>query len=368
MALEIVPYTDEAVAAVAAFNERMRLGGQGVFLLPDAPPLPPPPEARIRAVYNLATEGGFVRGAFVLANYPAWLGGEEITATDWMAPLSEGIIDKRHSLLALNFVRYVQRHAPYAFAVGMGDAGNPYPRLLRASGWTLLKAPFLFRVFRPARFFRQLRLLQTTAIRRALSGTAATTGLGAVALAAVHWRSHLEAGRAAGLTVEPVVEWGEWADPIWTGFRATCSFATARDAATLRYLYPSSEPRSLRFLVRHAGRPVAWAAALNTPMRNDGFFGDLRVATIMDCIGEAPALPAAIHAVAQALAAEGADLVIANQTHAAMIAAFRKAGFAEGPSNFHLGISKGIAARVREGLGLAAVHITRGDGDGRMHL
>jgi len=65
---------------------------------------------------------------------------------------------------------------------------------------------------------------------------------------------------------------------------------------------------------------------------------------------------------------QGADLVITNQTHAAMQAAFSHAGFQRGPSNYILGLSKAIAEKVRAGRGEAAIHITRGDGDGRMHL
>lgn len=71
---------------------------------------------------------------------------------------------------------------------------------------------------------------------------------------------------------------------------------------------------------------------------------------------------------AQALAGDGADLVISNQMHAEMQAAFRQAGFCRGPSNYQLGMSPPLTERVRAGGGEDAIHLTRGDGDGRMHL
>ena len=84
-------------------------------------------------------------------------------------------------------------------------------------------------------------------------------------------------------------------------------------------------------------------------------------------LGERPEDAAAIAArIRTALAANGADLIVTNQSHASWVDAFARAGFLKGPSNYLLAMSRPLAQAV--GDGSARVHITRGDGDGRIHL
>jgi hypothetical protein len=63
-----------------------------------------------------------------------------------------------------------------------------------------------------------------------------------------------------------------------------------------------------------------------------------------------------------------ADLVISNQTHALWVNAFRRAGFHTAPSNYLLATSKNLTAAILAGGGGDRAHLTRGDGDGRIHL
>ena len=114
-----------------------------IFCCPEsAPPDDSGADRSIRAVYYLAMEDDVVRGGLVLGDYPASLGGSAITATVCIAPLSEGIVDRKYSMLGMQFVKFLKNHTQYGFATGMGDPANPYPRLLRASGWTILRVPF----------------------------------------------------------------------------------------------------------------------------------------------------------------------------------------------------------------------------------
>jgi hypothetical protein len=65
----------------------------------------------------------------------------------------------------------------------------------------------------------------------------------------------------------------------------------------------------------------------------------------------------------------GADLIVANCTHAYWQERLRRLGFLNGPSNFLLAISKLLASVLQarpEALG--RVYITRADGDGRLNL
>jgi hypothetical protein len=373
VAVRFVPYTSRETAEALAFNQRMREANSGSdFLLPEEPPEPAASDSAIKAVYYLALEKENdeekVRGGFVLGDYPAWLNSNPITATVCIAPLSEGIIDPKYSMLSMHFVRYHRTHNPYGFASGMGSPSNAYPRLLKAAGWSIFEIPFYFRVCRASRFLRQIGALRSSRVRQVGSSLAAWSGIGAIGAAAAHSKGLLVRGQAAGLSAEVVTEWSSWIDEIWDRVRASFSFAIRRDVSTLKDLYPASETRVKRLLVRRGDHVVGWGTTLDTQMKSDKYFGNLRVATILDCIAPPSDLTAVVYTVSRALQQGGADLIISNQSHSLWQEAFRRSGFLQAPSNYCLGISKPIADAIGSGDGASRIYFTRGDGDGRMHL
>jgi hypothetical protein len=116
-------------------------------------------------------------------------------------------------------------------------------------------------------------------------------------------------------------------------------------------------------------RVVGWAVLCDTHMQRHPHFGDLRVGTVLDC-GARPGYEAAVARVAgRRLEEDGAELVITNQGHATWVAAFRRAGFFTGPSNYVLALSRPLADLVSaQADGFQRIHATRGDADGRIHL
>ena len=69
------------------------------------------------------------------------------------------------------------------------------------------------------------------------------------------------------------------------------------------------------------------------------------------------------------MGAQGAALVLVNHSHAAWLEAFSSAGFLTGPSNYMLAMSKKLTESVRSAPNVEdRIHVTRGDGDGRIHL
>ncbi len=69
------------------------------------------------------------------------------------------------------------------------------------------------------------------------------------------------------------------------------------------------------------------------------------------------------------LGQRGVDLVVSNQCHGLWIRNFRSAGFRSGPSNFLLATSRTLTEAVQiVPDGENRIHITRGDGDGRLGL
>src|SRR5262249_29455243 len=97
-------------------------------------------------------------------------------------PSSEGSASRWHGAVALQLLHHALRRCPLLFSLGTGVARNPYPRFLRAMGWTLDRVPFYFRVVRPAAFFRSFQPLRRTRPGRALLDAAAASRTGAWAL------------------------------------------------------------------------------------------------------------------------------------------------------------------------------------------
>jgi hypothetical protein len=295
---------------------------------------------------------------------PAWLNGQPIRALNFQSPLSEGIVNPKYSAIAMQMVKFMQKQAEAVFLVGMGGIDRPLPKLLLASGWSVQPVPFLFRVHDAGRFLSELRMLKSSSLKRIGAQAARITGAGSLVLA----YKQRQSGNADA-NLRRVTAWGEWADEIWLRCRDNCSFAVLRDRRTLESLYPAADPRIGIYLVERGGQPVGWSVCFNTRLANHHHFGNLQVGAILDCMAVPDAMLSVAILTDSQLAAEGADLVLGNHSHAAWLSAFRSAGFLSGPSNYMLAMSKKLTEALRcTAEGEAHVHITRGDGDGRIHL
>ena len=366
MEISFVPLTPELTPACQAFNERLR--GHAPFPLPEtaSPPEAPGRRGIAYSHYVAVDQGGAVRGGVLLIEQRGWLCGREIPLINPQSPLSEGIVDRRFSGLALEMLRFLDSRCPYLYALGMGGQARPYPRMLKAGGWSLSMVPFYFSVVAAGRFLREIGPLRS-GMRRAAAQIASRSGAGAMACAA--WQL---AHRARGLRsyrLEPVTHWPECVEGIWEGLRGKLAFATMRDREALEELYPQSQPRLLRWVLRRDGAAVGWSAGVVTAMDNNAHFGNLQVGTILDGLAAPEHLEALIALTHRALAERGAELILSNQTLPEWQERLRRLGFLEGPSNYVLALSRPIAAELNQACGAAArVHVNRGDGEGRLHL
>jgi hypothetical protein len=226
----------------------------------------------------------------------------------------------------------------------------------------------LFQLVNVSRCLRQLKPLQGSPARRIGAKIAIFSGAGKLGAAALQSRAPLARWNARDLRIEPVSQWGDWVDELWHRHRRNYSFAVRRDLRTVENLY-RLDTRTRAFLFRRGATIVGWMSALLTSMRNDQYFGDLRVATVMDGIVDPELLSGAIALTSQALAQDGADILLTNQSHHGYAAAFRKAGYLSSKSNYILALSKSLTNEIAsQPGGLASVHFTRGDSDGRMNL
>ena len=369
MAIQIVEYTDRERTAALAFNERLRTAGAPTdFLLPehgnngagaaDAP---------VRWTHYLALDEDAARGGFLLMEQTGWLNGATVPVANYQSPLSEGICDSRHGLVGMHMVRFVERRIPHVFAVGMGAPDRPLPRLLAAAGWSLRAVPFFARIVRPARVLRELPLFRQRRPLDLATRAAAATGLGWAGIRALQGKGAIERLRAGRLRLDRLTRWDDWTTTLWETVRGGCSFATVRDRAALERLYPLDDARYHVYAATIGGRPVGWAVALKTPMREHRHFANLTVVTILDAVAQPPfAAPLLARVVREV--EHDADLVVTNQSHEMWQAACRRCGFLPGPSNFLFAASRRLSAGIEAGGGMPRVHLTRGDGDGRVHL
>ena len=365
-----VPFDDERWAdAIRAFNARIATVAPQ-FRVRDAANPATPPAGRIDSRVYLAVEGETVRGSVTLHRQAFVAGGQPVDAANMQLPITEALVDRRFASLGMWLVKQMLKLQPLVYGVGMGGMEQPLPKLLAAMGWRVALVPFVFRVHRPARFLTRMPALQRTPARRLAARAAAWSGAGwAAGKLAAAWDARRSLIRR-GLRAEPAEGWGPWADDVWATVAPALSFAATRDRAGLEAMYPVGgvDDRYHRYRLVDGARTVGWLVLLDTPMRGSAHFGDLRVGTILDLLAEPGRELDAAVAARRVMARRGVDLSIANQQHAGWLAVLRTAGWRDAPSNYVLALSPKLAKAVEAAGGADAACITRGDGDGRIHL
>lgn len=370
MGVRIEPYTPTWLPAVRSFNARLieRAAAPG-FLLDETPPAMHATNGALAKDRYLAVDQDYVRGGFMLQRQPFWIGGEVRRVANYQAPISEALVDRRYAYLGMLMLKEALREDPLMFCLGMGGLDRPLPRLLAAMSWTLTTVPFLFRIARPRRVLREIPSLRADRRRRVAADALALSGLASLGAGILRLGARLAAARLPRLRADRVRAWGSWADDAWEASRTDHAMAAVRDVAGLTALYPPDDARNICLRMAHGDRVVGWAVLYETCTSRHPHFGNLRVGTVLDC-GARPGYAAAVAwAAARRLEEQGAELVITNQAHATWIAAFRRAGFLTGPSNYVLALSRPLADVVRAHPdGERRIHATRGDADGRIHL
>jgi len=363
--IQFVALDASLLDACKRFNARLRAGMERPpFELPEAfaEEAASSSEVFARQHWVALDAGGEVRGGVLVQSQPGWLQGQTVPVINIQSPLSEGIVSRRYSMVGLQILQFLAAKTPYLYAVGMGSMDSPFAKLLSVSRWQVGLVPFYFHVLDGSAFLREIGPLRNSASRGPLARVSAAIGAGAVGAALWRW-SH--APSTSGYTMEPVSGWGGFADAIWSSAKERIGFGLVRDERTLPAIFPASDARIHRFLLRHHGRPVGWAAAFLTQQHDSKYFGNLRLATILDgLVAEPSHLPALLRMTREALGELSAQLVILNQCHQEWLQALPGAGFLSGPSNYVGACSKPLGDAVERG----SMQITRADGDGRIHL
>jgi hypothetical protein len=367
MKLEIRPFTEDLIPAVREFNARLEAGGAPKeFRFPEHPVpewIPAAEHSQIYQEYFVVTENSFVRGCYMLKHQSFSFYGKvrSIDFCHW--PISEGIVDTKYAWVYPKILRTILKAQPLQFGLAMGD---PVPQILAALGWSICLVPFLFKVNRPRAFFKEIRALRKTPAQRLMMEIVAETRIGGIGLKM--WQALRSKKGMPDENAEPVEAFSGWADDLWNKCKDRYAMIAVRDSATLNILYPSGS-RFLIYKVTRGGVPLGWAVLLDTSMRDNKHFGNLRVGSIVDCLAAPEDAGVVMRAVCKVLEKRGVDLIVTNQSHGSWAAALREAGFFHGPSNLNFGASKELSKLLGPlETTMSHAHLTRGDGDGPVHL
>jgi len=368
MAIAIQPYTPELIPAVKALNSRLGAGGVArEFHFPEnsVPAwLPKLPGRRLYQEYFLAVEVDAVRGGYIVKHQDFLINGEILPIAFYRLPLSEGIVNRAYTSVAVIMLRSALARQPVMFALGMGGMHNPLPQMLKAMGWSLRDVPFYFRVNHPGKFLRNIAPLRQEPARRKLASLAAFSGLGWLGLKSAQG---FRTKTISGVGAEQVANFGCWADELWQCCAAKYFASAVRDSATLNVLY--QEDKYICLKVSRRSQVLGWAVLLDTQMDNSKYFGEMRLGSIADCFAAPEDAPAVIQGATHFLQARGVDLIISNQAHQAWTNALKSSGYFTGPSNFVFAASKGLAQLLAPlDQNFSRLHLNRGDGDGPINL
>lgn len=365
-------FASEHSDAVRQFNARLLAGGMGSQFPTSPVPewLPPTPGSRLYQEYFVGLDReAAVRGAYILKHQDFQIGDRAVGISDLRLPISEGTVNREFVSVAGYLLFDALKRNPLLFGLGMGGYGEAVARWFQAARWTLVTVPFFFRVVHPFRFFRQIAVLRRSRSRRCVLDFAAWTGLGGPVLKSIQALRTRHRRDTDGIAVEPVREFGPWADTIWQRCHAQYGMLAIRTSDVLRALYPAGDPRFLRLRINRNREPVGWSVLLDTRCENHRHFGSMRLGSVVDGLSSASDAADVVLASTRTLIDRGVDLIISNQSHAAWRRAFDENGYLQGPSNFLMGTSPKLSRLlVESGVGPQDMHLNRGDGDGPIHL
>jgi hypothetical protein len=370
--VEIVPYTPAHRDAVERLNARLaEAGSEWSF-----PPRERPAAAEERPVWTesfVAVDGDDVCGGYILKHQKFFLDGRPADVGSLQLPLSLGEIDSQYANVSVALLFDAIRRSPYLYSLGLGSEETQFARLLTAARWQHIAVPFYFSVKSGNAFARNIRLpagrarMQT--VLRAL-GSLRLAGLALGLRARLRDRSAPASARTGSdARARELAEFDSAVDELFTKVRTSYVVVADRSASALREVYPPDEPRFLRLGIESDGRQLGWALVLDTAMKGDRYFGDMRVGSIADCLAAPEDCLPTIAAADAFLARRGVDIVVSNQFHPRWCEALEGAGYERGPSNFFFYYSEELGNRLSSIADWQhGSHLNRGDGEGPGHL
>jgi hypothetical protein len=369
--LQIVSYSPAHHEAVERLNARLaEAGSEWSFPARERPAgaseLPAWDESFV------AVDDGEAYGGYILKHRRFFLEGDPVDLGALQMPLSLGQVDSAYGHVSVALLIDAVRRSPYLYSLGLGSEETQYARLLTAAGWQHITVPFFFDVKSANRFAREIRLPAGKAkLQRALRvlGRArlARTALDLRRLVVA--RSRRRRTFAESVTSQELADFDRSADDVFSAGVGAYALVADRGQQALRRIFPTTETGFIRLAIRRGEEVVGWAVVLDAQMRDNKYFGNMRVGSIADCFA-APRDAESVVAAADAyLTRRGVDIVVSNQLHPVWCDALKAAGYEQGPSNFFFYFSQELADRLAAiSRWQDSIHVNRGDGEGPGHL
>ncbi|MBV8900549.1 MAG: hypothetical protein JOY92_10625 [Verrucomicrobia bacterium] len=363
----ITRVTADLVPAIRDFNSRLdAAGAPREFRFPESHVsrwLPKVDQRRLYEEYFALLERGTVRGCYIFKHQDFSFNGVIRPVGFWHWSISEGMVNNKYFWVASQMLGPELKAQPLIYGLAMSDQ---LTRLLTGLGWNVCRVPFYFKMNRPGPCLSEIRAFRKTRVQRLIVNIAARTGIGGLALRALQGARESRARRDE--RAEIVADFSAWTDDLWDACKGRYAMIAVRDSENLNILYPAGS-RFLCCKVIRGNAVLGWAVILDTQMHDNKHFGNLRVGSIVDCLALPEQAFGVIRAATQVLEARGVDVIVSNQSHAAWGAALRRAGFLRGPSNLPFAASRELTKLIEPFPSkMAQVHLTRGDGDGPIHL
>ena len=181
-----------------------------------------------------AGRGPRVCGAYALKFQPFWLAGEVVDVADFALPVSEGIIDRSYTQVAVRLLLDAIQRQPLLYGLGMGGFDEAVARFLKAAGWQMFAVPFFFYVVTSLQLPAKYR---PPAHRVVAANHARLAGLLGLRLGRRAGWKLLHAKRPGGdgaVRAERVADFQAWSDEVWETARRHYGMCSLRDRATLR--------------------------------------------------------------------------------------------------------------------------------------
>jgi hypothetical protein len=372
MSLALELFSAQHLDAARRFNQRLRDGqGDLDYLLPEtvSPRQSAPEGTPFLTRQWILMDKGEARGGVLIQEMECTANGRRVPAANLQTPVTEGVFTPKGAHLGPVLIKLAAARIPLLYAVGMGSVDRPFPKMLRALRWNVDLSGFFFRAGRGSRFLRELAPLRKPGPIGAAAAVGAISGLGGPVVRFAHaisgWKERGFRAQAEELRTRPVEQWGEWATAVWESAESSLSFAAVRDVHTLPHLHPLNDGRLMAFRMDDAaGNPAGWAVLLCTTTEG-GHFGRLRVGSIVDALARPGMEEPVLRAATRKLLELDAELLVANHTHRVWKEVFRQNGFLAWHSNYVVAASPLLAKAWGDP---ERVFVTRGDGDGRIHL
>jgi hypothetical protein len=369
MALTIVPYDSDHISAVRALNARLRAGGSPYTFPEDPIPAWLPPGTHPYQEYRVVMDGSHARGAYILKHERFILGGEETSLGCFQLPISEGITDRRYAAVALRLIRDALNIYPKLYSLGLGSLSEPVTRLLKGAGWSIAPVPFYFRVVHGKNFLHQLKYIRTSSWRRFALDGLAHSGLGPVGIQALHALKTRSAPREHTVAVRAFDTFESWADTVFSHNVSRLRCAAVRTSDALNRLYTAQPERFLRLLLMEENVVRGWVVMLVSQHTDHKHFGAMKLGSIVDGLSDPGYERNLLHMATRALQDADVDLIVTNQSWDVFGEALRNEGYLQAATNFFFAASPDLAGSLSPfEASIASSHLTRGDGDGPIHL